>query len=225
MLGVAAAFSLVVVVGYGAWRITQRGDLDEAQPADAIVVLGAAQYDGHPSPVFEARISHAVDLWHADIAPFLVVTGGGQPGDRTTEAATARAWAVEHGVPDAAILGDDEARNTQESIAAVADVLRRNGLRSAVFVSDRTHMLRVLRMAKDQGITAFGSPTESSPSDHSTGSRLEATIHELGALLVYGLSGSLAEEAPASAPASVVNEPRSVAVPPAAPPAEPPAEP
>jgi uncharacterized SAM-binding protein YcdF (DUF218 family) len=207
-VGAAVVVTIAVATTYGAWRIWQRGDVDEARAADAIVVLGAAQYDGRPSPVFEARLRHAVDLYQQGLARILVVTGGSRDGDRTTEAAAARSWAEAHGVPAAAILGEDGAHNTKESLDAVAAILGEHGLRSAIFVSDRTHMLRVIRMAKDLGIDAYGSPTTTSPVDASTGARLEATAHELGALLVYGLTGSGTadssnlEELPAGTPAS-----------------------
>jgi vancomycin permeability regulator SanA len=88
--GIAAA----ATVGYAALRIWEQGERDERRPADAIVVMGAAQYDGRPSPVFAARIDHAIDLYRAGVAPRLVVTGGKAEGDRTTEAATARAYAI-----------------------------------------------------------------------------------------------------------------------------------
>jgi uncharacterized SAM-binding protein YcdF (DUF218 family) len=182
---------LVVAVAAGATtvRIWQQGDRDEQRPADAIVVLGAAQYDGRPSPVFKARLDHAVDLWHQGIAKAFVVTGGKLPGDRTTEAAVARQYAVEHGVPPDAIFGEDQAHNTLESLTTVAGQLRSRDMRSAVFVSDPTHMLRVLRIAKDLGIDAYGSPTTTSPVQQDPVSRAQATIHELGALAVYFLSG------------------------------------
>jgi uncharacterized SAM-binding protein YcdF (DUF218 family) len=153
------------------------------------VVLGAAQYDGRPSAVFAARIDHAVELYLAGIAPYLVVTGGKQPGDRTTEASVARAYAIERGVPASAILTEDQGRSTLESLRSVETILRGRGIRDAVFVSDRTHMLRVLRMARDLGITAYGSPTRTSPSDADPNRRLRATIHELGALGLYFVTG------------------------------------
>ena len=198
LLALTAGLSVAGVLAYGAIRIWQRGELDEARPADAIVVLGAAQYDGRPSPVFEARLDHAIDLYRQGIAPYLVVTGGGRDGDRTTEAAAARTYAERQGVPPGAILGEDNARNTQESITAITELMRAYSLRSAVFVSDRTHMLRVMRMAKDAGIDAFGSPTASSPTDATVEARAEATIHELGALVVYGLTGSGTLDEPAT---------------------------
>lgn len=195
-LGLSLLIAAVAVTGWAAYRIQQQGAVDEQRPADAIVVLGAAQYDGRPSPVLEARIRHAVDLYRAGIAPLLIVTGGKASGDRTTEAAAARAWAEAAGVPATAILAEDHGRTTLESLEAVAVILRHHELSSAVFVSDRTHMLRVLRIATDQGITAWGSPTTTSPTDAEPGSRTAATIHELGALALYfvGAGHVIAEE-------------------------------
>ena len=180
---------------YMAVRIAAQGDRDERRPADAIVVLGAAQFDGTPGGVFEARLRHAVDLYDEGLASYLIVTGGKLPGDRTTEAATARAWAIEHGVPAEAILGEDKGRNTLASIEAVARIMDDHGLISAVFVSDRTHMLRVLRMASDEGIEAWGSPTRTSPTDSDEARRRGAMIHELAGLVAYYLgAGRLIEE-------------------------------
>lgn len=180
---------LVLVAAWTGFRIQQQGSSDEQRPADAIVVLGAAQYNGRPSPVLEARISHAVELYAAGVAPLLIVTGGKAAGDRTTEASVARAWAEDHGVPSSAILAEDRGRTTLESLEAVAELLRARKLTNAVFVSDRTHMLRVLRIATDQGVTAWGSPTTTSPVDADPAPRLEAIIHELGALAVYFVGG------------------------------------
>lgn len=188
-LAAVAATGVILVTAYATWRIIDQGGHDDARPADAIVVMGAAQYDGRPSPVFQARLDHAIDLFHAGIAPYLVVTGGKQIGDRTTEAAAARAYAIAHGVPADAILVEDGARTTLQSIRAVGDVLRETGLESAVFVSDRQHMLRVLRMANDAGILGWGSPTATSPLEHDAMARVDATVHELGALVIYFVTG------------------------------------
>ncbi len=180
---------VALVGGYTTFRVWSQGERDEQRPADAIVVMGAAQYDGRPSPIFAARLDHAVELYLAGVAPRLIVTGGKATGDRTTEAAAAETYAIAHGVPKTAILVEDRSRNTLESIRAIGDVMRRNDLDSAVFVSDRPHMLRVLRMAADAGITAWGSPTPSSPIESDVGGRLDATVHELGALARYFLVG------------------------------------
>lgn len=185
----AACIGLVLAGGYATYRIWAQGQVDEERPADAIVVMGAAQYNGHPSPLFAARLDHAVSLYFAGVAPRLVVTGGKADGDRTTEAAAGRAFAIELGVPEADILVEDQSRTTLESIRAVADLLDANGARSAIFVSDRAHMLRVLRMAADEGITAWGSPTRTSPIERDFAGQVNATVHELGALAYYFLTG------------------------------------
>lgn len=173
------------IAGYTTYRIWDQAGRDERRPVDAIVVMGAAQYDGRPSPVFAARIDHAIDLFHEGIAPRLIVTGGKQEGDRTTEAAAAQAYAIAHGVPPSAILAEDASRTTLESIRGVAAVMADEDLHSAVFVSDPTHMFRVLRMASDAGITGYGSPTRTSPIERDLAAKVDATVHELGALALY----------------------------------------
>jgi len=186
---IAGGFAVAIAATFATARIWQQGAKDERRPADAIVVLGAAQYDGRPSPVFEARLEHAVALWKQGIAPHFIVTGGKMPGDRTTEAAVAREYAIAHGVPAEAIFGEYEGRNTLSSLTAVAAEMRGRGLGSAVIVSDPTHMLRALRMAEDLGLDAWGSPTTTSPIASDPGRTVGATLHELGAFAIYFLSG------------------------------------
>jgi uncharacterized SAM-binding protein YcdF (DUF218 family) len=181
----------LLVVGYTSFRIWEQGGRDEARKADAIVVLGAAQYNGTPSPLFEARLDHAVRLYKDGIAPVLIVTGGkGRPRDTTTEAEAARDYAIAHGVPASKILVEDQSRTTLEQITTVGQMLRDKGLRSAVIVSDRTHMLRSLRIARDQGIEAYGSPTTTSPAESNVRDQVEATVHEVGALALYFVGGT-----------------------------------
>ena len=190
------AFALLVsacfVAAWMTWRIWDTGNRDERQSADAIVVLGAAQYNGRPSAILRARVDHAIDLYDAGLARWIVFSGGKAQGDATTEAATGRQIAIDRGVPASAILVEDRGRTTLESIRGVAGVLAEHDLKTALFVSDRTHMLRVLKIARDQGITAWGSPTATSPSDATFANRLEATVHELGGLTLY----FVAEQAP-----------------------------
>jgi uncharacterized SAM-binding protein YcdF (DUF218 family) len=191
----------LAVTAYATFRIWQRGDVDDAPhmgTVDAIVVLGAAQYDGVPSPVFEARLDHAIALWRDGRAPILVMTGGRREGDRWSEAATARDYAIGQGVPAESIRMEDTGRSTLESLRAVATILDAEALASAVFVSDRSHMLRVMRMARDLGIEAYGSPTSNSPMDATTERRVDATLHELGALAWYALIGRPTPEREAS---------------------------
>jgi uncharacterized SAM-binding protein YcdF (DUF218 family) len=189
-IGIACLAGLLLVVAYTTWRVWDQGSRDDVRAADAIVVLGAAQYNGVPSPIFRARLDHAIDLYEEGVAPVLVMTGGKLPGDKTTEADAGRAYAISQGVPPEAIIAEDEGRTTLESLRTVGRILRDRDMAGAVFVSDRTHMLRVLRIARDQGVEAFGSPTRTSPIDASAAERLRATVHEVGALGLYFLAGT-----------------------------------
>jgi uncharacterized SAM-binding protein YcdF (DUF218 family) len=193
VVGVALA-SIIAVGAYGTFRIWDQGGRDESRPAGAVVVLGAAQYDGRPSPVFAARLDHAVALYLTGAYRFLVVTGGKTEGDRTTEAAVARTYALDRGVPPDRILVEDRGRTTLESLEAVATILRGRAIADAVFVSDPPHMLRVLRMAVDLGITAWGSATPTSPIMTSPTRLAGAYVHELGALALYFTLGSAPAE-------------------------------
>ena len=201
-LGLAALVGSVALVAYMAVQIDQRGKVDERQDVDAIVVLGAAQFNGRPSDVFQARLEHAVDLWKEGWADWFVVTGGKVPDDRTTEAEVARHWAISHGVPEERILWEDRGRTTLESLEGVETIFRDHELRSALFVSDQTHMLRVLRMAKDLGIQSFSSPTATSPSDNDEARRGRAMVHEIAGLAAYYVGGAsfFADSATSSTP-------------------------
>jgi uncharacterized SAM-binding protein YcdF (DUF218 family) len=136
---------------------------DEARPAQAIVVLGAAQYAGKPSPVLRARLDHALELWNRHLAALLILTGGTGSGDTTSEAAVGRTYARKHGVPDSAILVENEGRTTSESMRAVAGMLEVRGLQTALLVSDPFHMLRLRILARRFGFTPYTSPTRTSP--------------------------------------------------------------
>jgi uncharacterized SAM-binding protein YcdF (DUF218 family) len=139
------------------------GRRDEARTADAIVVLGAAQYNGHPSPVLEARLRHAVELYRDGRAHTLIMTGGQAPGDTVSEAVVSRRWAERHGVPRDAILVETTGMTTRESMRAVAALMHARGLKSAVMVSDPFHMLRLKLLARQMGVKGYTSPTQSSP--------------------------------------------------------------
>jgi len=160
--------TILVVTLFTLWTISAAAVLiwssrDEARPAQAIVVLGAAQYAGKPSPVLRARLDHALDLWNRHLASLLILTGGTGPGDTTSEAAVGRNYARQHGVPDSAILVENEGRTTSESMRAVAGMLEVRGLQSALLVSDPFHMLRLRILARRFGFTPYTSPTQTSP--------------------------------------------------------------
>ena len=143
--------------------VERAGRRDEAQEADAIVVLGAAQYVGRPSPVLRARVDHAVSLWKRGLAPTLVLTGGTGVGDTTSEAAVARKYAMSRGVPDRAIVVEIKGRTTSESMRAVARIMDDRERRSVILVSDPFHMLRLSILARRFGLEPYTSPTRTSP--------------------------------------------------------------
>lgn len=185
-LALAALAAILLLIGYASFRIWQQGRTDEAGAAvQAVVVLGAAQFDGLPSPVFAARLDHAIALFRQGGIRWFVVTGGKQPGDRFTEAAAAARYARARGVPAEAILSEDIGRDTYGSLRGVAALFAAHGIRAGLFVSDRSHMLRVLRMADDLGLVGYGSPTATSPLEHDPGAYLDQVVHELGGMALY----------------------------------------
>lgn len=189
-LGLVTAVGLIVLAGYTSIRIWQVGQRDErGQPVDAVVVLGAAQYDGRPSPVFKARLDHAIGLVLNGAAPYLVVTGGKGRGDSLSEAEVARSYAVARGVDAGAILSEETGSDTLASLRNVRALFEERDLRRAIFVSDRTHMLRTLVIADDLGFDAYGSPTTSSPLDRDPLATLDAIRHEVVGLVAYLLTG------------------------------------
>lgn len=136
---------------------------DERQPADAIVVLGAAQYNGRPSPVLRARLDHALGLYRERLAPLVLVTGGVGRGDTTSEATVGRRYLIAHGVPADAAVAQSEGRTTMASMTAVTAWLRGRDLRRVILVSDPFHMFRLRLEARRTALEAYTSPTESSP--------------------------------------------------------------
>lgn len=161
--------SLVVVLLLLGWysinlvQVWHTGRSDQARPVDAIVVMGAAQYNGRPSPQLQARLDQVVVLWNEGIAPLVVVTGGNQPGDKFTEAGASAAYLAEHGVNAAAILQENKGHSSWESLRAVATILHDRGSHRVLMVSDPFHSLRIRLMAEDLGFTAYVSPTRTSP--------------------------------------------------------------
>jgi uncharacterized SAM-binding protein YcdF (DUF218 family) len=152
---------LVWVASLGAVLLWERHD--QARPVSAIVVLGAAQYVGRPSPVLRARLDHAIALWRRRLAPVMIVTGGTGTGDTTSEAAVSRRYAIRHGVPDSAILMENEGRTTSESMEGVARLMGGRQRRDVLLVSDPFHMLRLTILARRHGLEPFASPTPTSP--------------------------------------------------------------
>jgi uncharacterized SAM-binding protein YcdF (DUF218 family) len=136
---------------------------DERRAVDAIVVLGAAQYNGRPSPVLRARLNHALGLYRDGLSPLVLVTGGVGRGDTTSEAMVGRRYLIAHGVPADDVVAQSEGRTTMASMTAVTGWLRARGLRRVLLVSDPFHMFRLRLEARRTALEAYTSPTESSP--------------------------------------------------------------
>ncbi len=185
---------LVVVVGailasaVAVWNAAHTDDARRVGHTDAIVVLGAAQYNGNPSPVFRERLDQARLLYDQDRAPVIITLGSNEPGDRTTEAEAGRAYLLDQGVPSDAVIAEADGANTFESLEAAADYMDRHDLRSAFLVSDPWHNLRIKRMAGDLGIVPYASATGHSAAS-SSGTRLSGYARETFAYLAYRLFG------------------------------------
>jgi len=160
---------------------------------DAIVVLGAAQYDGRPSAIYRARLEHALGLYTDDVAPLLVFTGGKGEGDRFTEGGSGARWALEQGVPAAAVLAEESSRTTYQNLAGAKRVLQRHTPSDRrpriVIVSDPFHMFRAVKQAADLGMDAYPSPTRTSPLSASRIRLTESVLREDLAIAGYLLSG------------------------------------
>ena len=146
------------VAGYIVWI----GERDQAAPADVIIVLGAAAYDARPSPVFEERIRHGIDLYQRGLARHVIFTGGFGKGARFSESQVARRYALRHGVPARAILIETASRTTWQNLQQAAALMKARGFKRAIIVSDPLHMARALRLSRELGIDALGSSTPTS---------------------------------------------------------------
>jgi uncharacterized SAM-binding protein YcdF (DUF218 family) len=169
-MGIVAAVLLTALVGGSAWcrwvstEIERYRWLNQAAPADAIGVFGAAEYDGKPSPVYRARLDHALSLYHAGIAP-LLITLGGNGGDAYSEGAVGREYLAGRGVPESAIIAETDSRNTEESARRIAVIARVNGLKRLVIVSDGTHMFRIHEICRAEGLEVLTSPRPRVPAE------------------------------------------------------------
>lgn len=180
---------VLIAVGYPAWlgfQIWDQSHQDENRSADAIVVLGAAQYDGEPSGVFRARLDQAEYLYMEGLAPTVIVTGGKQAGDRFTEAEAGEMYLIEHGVSSERILGETEGTTTLESLEAVKVMAEEQGIETILLVSDPLHLERIKRISLDLGFEeAYTSYASYERLNRSTATKVKELVREVGALLVY----------------------------------------
>jgi len=154
----AAMAGLLAAIGYLSVRIGQQSTRDEAQPADVILVLGAAEYRGRPSQVFRARLDHALELYNRKLAPQIMTTGGAGGEPVFTEGGVGRSYLIGRGVPPEAVIVETEGESTVHSTTLACEIMRRMGLNSAIVVSDGYHIYRVKQMLESRGLKAYGSP-------------------------------------------------------------------
>jgi uncharacterized SAM-binding protein YcdF (DUF218 family) len=182
-LGAAGVLIVVLLAGSAAWchwvyrQIESYADQDQAAPSDAICVFGAAEYDGRPSPVYRARLDHALELYRLGLAP-LIITLGGPGGDDFTEGSVGREYLESKGVPEQDIIAETESRNTEESARRVAVIARTNGLRRLVIVSDGTHLFRIHAICAAEGLDVLTSPRSRPAVDDPT-LDVERLAHEI----------------------------------------------
>src|SRR5579862_5443691 len=158
--GLAGALVLAAVA-WVVWvdrQIHYFADRNEAQPADAIAVFGAAEYDGRPSPVLRARLDHALALYREKLAPLVITLGGGDEGDRHSEGGVGHDYLIAHGVPETAIIAETQSDDTKESAARLAVIARTNHLNRIIVVSDGTHLFRIHALCERLGLHVYTSP-------------------------------------------------------------------
>lgn len=182
---VVLLLAAAALTAYAAARVVATARTDDRTPTDAVVVLGAAQFWGRPSPVLEARLQHAADLYAAGVADRIVTVGANQPGDRTTEADAGRAWLVAHGVPSSAVVAVPDGHDTLTSLEAAARVMADRGWTSATIVTDPAHVARSAAMARSLGLDVHVSPTSTGAGSSLTP---EYVARETLALLAFWLT-------------------------------------
>lgn len=185
---VGALLVAVFLVGGTALRVWYVARVDDRRPVDAVVVLGAAQYDGEPSSVFAARLRHAEALYAEGLAPRIVTTGGGRAGDVYTEAEAGRRYLIDRGVPADDVVAVGEGTDTLGSLRAADARARRDGWSTALVVSDPWHSLRARTMARDSGLDAWTSPTRSGPVVRTRETQARYIVRETAALLYYTIT-------------------------------------
>ena len=182
--GIACIWALTIML------VLMAGARPTLHEADAILVLGAAQYNGRPSPVLKARLDHAIELYEDGLSGHVIVTGGVGAGDTLSEGEVARRYAIEHGVPDSLILVDREGVTSAESMDAATALMRENGWTSALLVSDSYHMLRLELLARLGGIRPYRAPAPASPIDRDAATHRRYVLRESVLLPAQAILGA-----------------------------------
>lgn len=188
MRRLAAGCAAIVLAAFAvaAFFIVRQGNRDEARPADAIVVFGAAEYAGRPSPVYRARLDHAYELFERGLAPMVITTGGAGADPKFNEGGVGRDYLSRRGVPDRSLIAETQSEDTAESAQRVSAILRANGMHNVVAVSDAYHIFRIKRLMSRYGIVAYGSPRPGSV-PHAAGARISAVLRESASYFFWRL--------------------------------------
>jgi uncharacterized SAM-binding protein YcdF (DUF218 family) len=168
-------------------RIAHEGSLQELHPADAIVVFGAAEYAGHPSPVLRARLDHAFDLFRQGIAPVVITTGGAASDPRFSEGGVGSNYLRHRGVPERNLIAETQGSDTAQSAVRVAVIMRANGLHSCVAVSDAYHVFRIKRLLEHEGVSPVYVAPRPGSRPHSVVQRAYAVMREASSYLLWKL--------------------------------------
>jgi uncharacterized SAM-binding protein YcdF (DUF218 family) len=172
------ALAVAVYIALTAVEIIHTAGLEEVHPADAIVVFGAAEYSGHPSPVLRARLDHALELFHRGLAPVIITTGGAGADPTFSEGGVGRDYLMRHGVLERSLIAEMQGRDTAESAVRVAVIMHANGLHSCIAVSDAYHVFRIRKLLEHEGIRPVYVAPRPDSRPHSVTQRAIAVLRE-----------------------------------------------
>ncbi len=182
---VAAALAVVLLLAITAVQVVHTAALEEIHPADAIVVFGAAEYSGRPSPVLRARLDHALDLFHRGVAPVVITTGGAGADPSFSEGGVGRDYLMRHGVPERSLIAETQGNDTSESALRVGVIMRANGLHSCVAVSDAYHVFRIRKLLEHEDVAPVYVAPRPDSRPHSAWQRAVAVLREATSYLLW----------------------------------------
>jgi len=176
---------LLLLLAFTAFQVVRTAALEEIHPADAIVVFGAAEYSGRPSPVLRARLDHALEVFHRGMAPVVITTGGAAADPTFTEGGVGRDYLMHHGIPERSLIAETQGRDTSESAVRVGVIMRANGLHSCVAVSDAYHVFRIRKLLEHEGIAPVYVAPRPDSRPRSTWQREVAVLREATSYLLW----------------------------------------
>ena len=182
---ILAAVAIVALLAITAIHIVQAASLQEVAHADAIVVFGAAEYSGHPSPVLKARLDHALDLFHRGVAAVVITTGGAASDPKFTEGGVGKDYLMRHGVPERSLIAETQGRDTSESAVRVAVIMHANSLHSCIAVSDAYHVFRIRKLLEHEGVAPVYIAPRPDSRPHSILQRTLSVLREATSYLLW----------------------------------------